>query len=227
MPQQGTEPIRVVIVDDHKMVRDGIRLIIENRPGLKVVGEAGAKDEALSVVHRELPDIVLLDLDLKDDSGLDLLPEMKTLQKPPRVLILTGVRDLEVHQQCIRLGARGLVQKECASETLVKAIEKVHAGEIWFDRNMMSSVLNEVLNQKNGKRDDPEAMKLASLTEREREVIGLVCQGLKNKQIAERLFISDTTVRHHLTSIFSKLDVSDRLELVIYSYRLGLAEPPK
>lgn len=227
MPQQGSEPIRVVIVDDHKMVRDGIRMIVDSRPGLKVVGEAGAKDEALAVVERELPDIVLLDLDLKADSGLDILPELKNLQKPPKVLVLTGVRDPEIHQQCVRLGARGLVQKESASETLVKAIEKVHAGEIWFDRNMMSSLLNEVLNEKNRKRDDPEAVKLASLTEREREVIGLVCLGLKNKQIAERLFISDTTVRHHLTSIFSKLEVSDRLELVIYSYRFGLAEPPK
>jgi DNA-binding NarL/FixJ family response regulator len=227
MPQQRSEPIRVVIVDDHKMVRDGIRMIIENRPGLRVVGEAGTKDEALAVVQRELPDIVLLDLDLKADSGLDILPELKNLQTPPKVLVLTGARDPEVHQLCVRLGAKGLVQKESASETLVKAIEKVYAGEIWFDRNMMSSLLNNVLNQKNSKLDDPEAMKMALLTEREREVVGLVCLGLKNKQIAERLFISDTTVRHHLTSIFSKLEVSDRLELVIYSYRFGLAEPPK
>jgi two-component system, NarL family, nitrate/nitrite response regulator NarL len=227
MPQQNSDTISVMIVDDHKMVRDGIRMIVESRPGMRVVGEAGAKDEALAAIEKESPDIVLLDLDLKNDSGLDILPEIKNMNKGVRVLILTGVRDPEVHQQCVRLGARGLVQKELASDTLIKAIEKVHAGEIWFDRNMMSSLLNEVLNQKNGKRDDPEAAKIATLTEREREVIGLVCQGLKNKQVAERLFISDTTVRHHLTSIFSKLDVSDRLELVIYSYRFGLAEPPK
>lgn len=227
MNQQRSEPIRVVIVDDHKMVRDGICMIVENRPGLKVVGQAGTKDEALAVIEREMPDIILLDLDLKNESGLDVLLELRSMPKVPKALVLTGMRDPEIHQQCVRLGARGLVQKEVASDTLVKAIEKVYAGEIWFDRNMMSSVLNEVLNQKNGKRDDPEAVKMASLTEREMEVIGLVCRGLKNKQIAEQLFISDTTVRHHLTSIFSKLDVSDRLELVIYSYRYGLAEPPK
>ena len=156
-----------------------------------------------------------------------MLPEIKARALPTRVLILTGVRDPEIHQQCVRLGAKGLVQKELASSTLLKAIEKVYANEIWFDRNMMSNLLNEVLNQKNGKKDDPQAVKIATLTQREREVIDLVCQGLKNKQIAERLYISDTTVRHHLTSIFSKLEVSDRLELVIYSYRYGLAQPPR
>jgi two-component system, NarL family, nitrate/nitrite response regulator NarL len=227
MPPSKSEPITLVIVDDHKMVRDGIRMIIENRPGLKVVGEAGGKSEALALILKESPDIVLLDLDLRNDSGLDLLPEIKTNSARTRVLILTGVRDPEIHQQCVRQGARGLVQKEAASDTLVKAIEKVYAGEIWFDRNMMSSLLNDVLEQKNGKAEDPETLKMGTLTAREKEVIDLVCQGLKNKQVAERLFISDTTVRHHLTSIFSKLDVSDRLELVIYSYRFGLSDPPK
>jgi len=227
MHQEGSEEITIAIVDDHKMVRDGIRMIVESKPGLKVVGEAGTKAEALALIERESPDIVLLDLDLNKDSGLDVLPEIKAGGRQTRVLILTGMRDPEIHQQCVRQGAKGLVQKELASSTLIKAIEKVHAGEIWFDRNMMSSILNEVLNQKDSKKNDPQAAKIATLTQREREVIELVCQGLKNKQIAERLFISDTTVRHHLTSIFSKLDVSDRLELVIYSYRFGLAEPPK
>jgi DNA-binding NarL/FixJ family response regulator len=132
-----------------------------------------------------------------------------------------------MHRACVRLRARGLIQKESASEVLIKAIRRINDGEVWFDRAMMSSVLDDALNQRAAKDADPERSKIASLTEREMQVIALVCESLRNKQIAERLFISDTTVRHHLTSIFSKLEVSDRLELVIYSFRQGLAEPPR
>lgn len=227
MPKTGKEQIRVAIVDDHRMVRDGIRMLVESHAGMTVVGDVASTTEALALIERESPDIVLLDLDLNNESGLDLLPQIKERSERTRVLILTGLRDPEAHQQCVRLGAKGLVQKESASSTLLKAIEKVQAGEIWFDRNMMSSLLNDVLNQKKNGENDPEAAKIATLTAREKEVIDLVCLGLKNKQIADRLFISDTTVRHHLTSIFSKLEVTDRLELVIYSYRFGLSAPPK
>ena len=227
MPQVNAPLIKVVLVDDHKVVRGGLQMLIENEQGIRVVGEAGSVREAADVISREQPDIVVLDLDLKDESGLDLMPLVKAEGDGPRILVLTGVRDPDVHRQCVKLGAKGLVQKELAPEVLIKAIRKVHSGEIWFDRTMMSSVLNEVISRREGKDADPEVAKIASLTEREREVVGLVCKGMKNKQIAEHLFISDTTVRHHLTSIFSKLEVSDRLELVIYSYRHALAPPPK
>ncbi|MEJ7712239.1 MAG: response regulator transcription factor [Pyrinomonadaceae bacterium] len=199
--------------------------LIESHPHLSLVGEAGSKAEAIAIVSRELPHVILLDLDLNGENGLDLIPELNSVSHQSQILILTGVRDDEVHQQCLRLGARGLVRKESAAEVLVKAIEKVSAGEIWFDRTMMSHVLSDVLNRREAKRVDPETAKMNSLTEREKQIIPLVCEGLKNKQIAERLFISDTTVRHHLTSIFSKLDISDRLELVIYAYRFGFGKP--
>lgn len=226
MSKTQPKPIRIVLVDDHKVVRGGLRLLLESNSQLKVVGEAGNRADALSLIESERPDIILLDMDLKGESGLDVLQNL-----PPdfegRVLILTGLVDAEIHRKCVRLGARGLVQKELAPEVLVKAIKKVHEGEIWFDRNMMSSVLSDVLSQKERKDGDPERLKITTLTAREHQVIALVSEGLKNKQIAERLFISDTTVRHHLTSIFSKLDISDRLELVIYAYRHELAKPPK
>jgi two-component system nitrate/nitrite response regulator NarL len=227
MNQISTETIKVMIVDDHQVMRGGLKMLIESHPGLVVVGEAGDPKEALSVIPRVRPDIILLDLDLKGESGLDLLPEITSQYPESQVLILTGLRDTEIHRHCVKIGARGLVQKELAADVLIKAIKKVHKGEVWFDRTMMSSILSDVLNKKNAKESDPERAKIATLTDRETQVINLVCEGLKNKQIAERLFISDTTVRHHLTSIFSKLEISDRLELVIYSYRYGLAKPPK
>jgi DNA-binding NarL/FixJ family response regulator len=120
----------------------------------------------------------------------------------------------------------GLVLKEKAAEVLLKAIERVHAGEVWLDRTLLASVLGDLTRASLKQPIDPEAIKIATITAREREVIGLIGQGLKNRQIGERLFISETTVRHHLTSIFGKLEVADRLELVIYAYRYGLARPP-
>jgi len=115
------------------------------------------------------------------------------------------------------LGAMGVVLKEHAPDVLIKAIEKVHAGEIWLDRPTMGRMLREMTG-KDEKEIDPELTKIESLTQREREVVALIAEGLKNRQIGERLFISETTVTHHLSSIYSKLGVSDRLELVIYAF---------
>lgn len=217
--------VRILLVDDHVSIRDGLKLLIESNENFQVVGEAGTIAEAREVFERVKPELVLLDLDLRGESGLDLIQEFSS--KGARVLVFTGVRDQEQHQLCLRLGATGLIRKEQSRTVLLKAIEKVHRGEIWFDRTMMSDVLSNVLKQKNEKEPDPAAAKIASLTDREKEVVALVSEGCKNKQIAELLFISDTTVRHHLTSIFSKLGVADRLELLIQAYKYGLAKPPE
>jgi DNA-binding NarL/FixJ family response regulator len=214
-----------MLVDDHVSIREALKLLIESREDLRVVGEASSVAEAREVFDRVKPQLVLLDLDLGGETGLDLIQEFSS--KGARVLVFTGIREPEQHQLCLRLGATGLIRKEESRNVLLKAIEKVHRGEIWFDRSMMSDVLSNVLKQKNEKDSDPDAAKIASLTDRELQVIKLVSEGRKNKQIAERLFISDTTVRHHLTSIFSKLGVSDRLELVIQAFKYGLAKPPE
>jgi two-component system, NarL family, nitrate/nitrite response regulator NarL len=220
-----SQPIRVVIVDDHTVVRTGLRMLIESRPGIIVVGEAGNGAEALAVVARTQPDVIVLDLDLGGESGLDCLPALRTAASTARLLVLTGLRDPELHRRAVRLGSMGLVRKEEAAEVLLQAIEKVHGGEVWLEPAMIASVLGEMTGTRASQPLDPEAAKIASLTEREREVVTLMGQGLRNRQIAERLGISETTVRHHLTSIFAKLEVTDRLELVIYTYRHGLAGP--
>ena len=227
MAATAAKPIRVLIVDDHAVVRSGLRMLIESHPELCVAGEAANPTEAFALAAREHPDVILLDLDMAVVNGLDLLPKFRSADKNVRVIILTGVRDPEAHYRAMRLGARGLVLKEKAAEIVIKAIQKVHAGELWFDRSLMGSVIAEMAHGGGAqKRPDPEEAKIATLTEREREVIALIGEGLKNKQIASRLYISETTVRHHLTSIFDKLGTSDRLELVIYAYRHGLATSP-
>jgi len=220
-----SQPIRVVIVDDHVVVRTGLRLLIESQPGITVVGEASNGAEALAVVARTQPDVIVLDLDLGGESGLDCFPGLRTAASTARILVLTGVRDPELHRRAVRLGSMGLVRKEEAAEVLLQAIKKVHAGEVWLEPAMIASVLGEMTGTRASQPLDPDAAKIASLTEREREVVTLMRQGLRNKQIAERLGISETTVRHHLTSIFAKLGVTDRLELVIYTYRHGLTGP--
>jgi two-component system nitrate/nitrite response regulator NarL len=224
MTNTAREHIRVLIVDDHAVVRAGLRMLIDAQPGMKVVEMASNSAEALEFAARESPEIILLDLDLGGQDVITLIPELRAAAKDARVLVLTGLKDLEAHRRSMRLGAMGVILKDQAAEILIKAIEKVHAGEVWVDRLTMGSLLDEMTQ---APEIDPEEARIASLTQREREVIALIAEGLKNKQIGQRLFIGETTVTHHLTSIFSKLEVSDRLELVIYAFSHNLAKMPQ
>jgi two-component system nitrate/nitrite response regulator NarL len=218
------EPIRILIVDDHAILRAGLRMLIDQNPAMKVIGVAGNGREALALAASEQPDLIILDILLGDEDGLTLLPDLRDAATNARVLVLTGLRSSESQRRAILAGAMGVVLKEHAAEVLIKAINKVHQGEVWLDRSLMGSVLDQMTQ---AQEIDPEKGKIASLTDREREVIALIAEGLKNKQIGQRLFISETTVTHHLSSIFSKLGVSDRLELIIYAFRYRLAQLPR
>src|SRR5437773_2099837 len=135
--------IRVLIVDDHAILSAGLRMIIEGRPGMQVVGEAPNGAEALAMAAAEAPDIILLDIDLGDENGIDILPKLLASNPTSRVLLLTGLRDPEIHRQAVQLGAMGVVLKDKAVETVLKAIEKVYAGEVWLDRAMIADILTE------------------------------------------------------------------------------------
>lgn len=255
----SVQTIRLLLVDDQMIVREGLRLLLENQNGLSVTGEASNFSDAVSLAARDQPDLILLDLDLGDVHGLDCLPELLKVSPQSKVLVLTGVYDLEIFHQAVSRGAVGIVRKMEAAEVLVKAIRKVFAGEVWLDGALMARVLNDLWRVKSGQPlesvvsgmgatmrlgapqretieqfwsprieapNPDEAARIAQLTEREREVIGLIGEGLRNQQIADRLSISVITVRHHLSSVFAKLDVGDRFELAIYSYRHGLAKLP-
>ena len=226
---KATKTIRVVLVEDDESARLGLRTQIEKDPQMTVAGEAATYRDAVRIAEKEQPDIILLDLNLGDESGMGLLPELSKVAPESRVIIVTGSRDdLEVHQQAITHGAMGLVLKHDALEHIARAIKQVSGGDVWFNRSMMMKVIEGMVRFNAVKQPDPKAAKIATLTEREREVVSLVGEGLKNKEIANRLrpFISETTVRHHLTSIYDKLGVSNRLELVIYAYIHGLATLP-
>ena len=221
---QSETAIRILLVDDHQIFLTGLQLLIEREPDMIVVGTASNRAEALALMQ-EHPDIVLLDLDLGNESGIDFLPQLIEPEEPPRVIIVTGVPDPELHLRAVRLGALGVVLKLDSAGFLVKAIRKVHGGEMWLNRPMISTVMTELIHAR-AKKMDSEALKIAELTVREREVIALVAEGMRNRQIGERLFISEKTVRHYLTSVFDKLGVADRLALMIYAFQRGLAKIP-
>ncbi len=220
------EPIRIMMVDRYKLVREGLRMLMLGNPSLQFVAEAENGAESLLLAEKEQPDVILLALDLGPERGLDILPALLKSSKRSRVLVLTHVSDPEEHRKAMLLGAMGVVQKAAGVDVLFKAIEKVQAGEIWYDRSKMGSVFRDILGNGNGKKSDPLSVKIASVTAREHEVIALVSEGLKNKMIGEKLFISETTVRHHLTSVFEKLGVSNRLELILFAFAQGLASLP-
>ena len=218
--------IRILIVDDQLVVREGLRMLIENHPGTKVIAMASTRSEALDILARDTCDLIILDLELGGYSAVSFIPQLREAARNSRVLVLTGSRDSAIHQKAAQLGAMGVVLKEDAADLLLKAIEKVYKGEAWLDRVTLGNLLFQMSNQ-NKEPLDPRVQKISSLTDRERQVIALIAEGLKNRQIAERLFISPTTVTHHLSSIYSKLGVSDRLELVIYAFANKLAKMPE
>jgi DNA-binding NarL/FixJ family response regulator len=216
-----------MLVDAHELVRVGLCLLIEQHTGMEVVGQAGGRADALAIAAHARPDIILLDLDLRGENGLDFLPELIHASGGGRVIVLTGLLDPEEHHKAVRLGAMGLVLKDQSAGVLIAAIEKVYANEVWLTPMMVAKVLGELSRPREAVRLSPEAARIAALTTREREVVLLIGEGLKNKHIAARLSISETTVSHHLTSIFDKLGVDTRFDLVIFAYRHGLAHPPR
>ncbi len=224
MPETQPPPIRVMIVDDHRIIRDGLREFVESRPGMVVVGDAGTPEAALEVAARELPDVVVLDLDLGEASGLDLLPRLQAAAPRASVIILTGMRETEKRDRAMELGAKGVVLKEHGISELLNAIEKVHrTGEYWLEPGAARRLLER--GKAGAGPDDPERAKIAELTPTERALITCIGKGLDNKQIAAQMHVSESTVRNTLTRIYDKLDVKGgRLALLVYAYEHGLVK---
>ncbi len=216
--------VRIVLIDDHLLLRAGISSLISATDGYSVVGEARDKAQAIACIKHAQPDVILLNIELKCEDALEMVPDLLAACKTSRLAVLTDSQDPHSHRRAIHLGAAGVISKDDPPSLLMKAIARIHAGGAWL---VTASMLGELLTPNKRQKTSTEGRKIATLTEREREVIRLAACGLKNKQIGERLFISAVTAHHHLTSIYSKLEVSDRLELLIYAYRHGLAELPR
>jgi DNA-binding NarL/FixJ family response regulator len=224
---QEQETIRVMLIDDHQTMLWGLGKLIEGEtPRMTVAGTARSCDDALRLATQLAPDVILLDIDLGGQSSVDIIPGL-LMNGVSRVLILTGTKDQDMLDLAIRRGARGILHKDAAPADVLKAIEKVHKGELWLDHIALGRVLGHFLNPAAAPpRSDPEAIRRESLTAKERKVIQAVVEGngALNKAIAQRLFISEYTLRNHLTSIYQKLHVANRLELYVYAVKHGLGQ---
>lgn len=225
MSESTENPLRLLLVDDHQSFLWGlVKLIESDGPGMKVIGTASDMPEALEAVEREQPDIILLDIDLRGVNSLDSMSILLKITKAP-VLILTGVRDTETRDRAMLSGARGIIQKEESAETILKAIKCVYRGEIWLDRASTGRIFSKLLNPLSSE-TSPEVAKIASLTAREREIIDVIIKHGRstNKEIASHLNMSEHTLRNHLSSIYSKLDLENRLELAMYALKHKLSK---
>jgi DNA-binding NarL/FixJ family response regulator len=211
-------PIRIVVVDDHVLFRHGLRKLFEDRPEFSIVGEASNSEEAIRLAGRLVFDVMLLDLQLNDCSGLDVLRRIGPDRKFQTILMAADVQRKE-EVSAVLLGVSGILRKSADSETLFKSIRSVVAGEIWVDRDLIKGVV-EIL--RNPRRSSGPPVRQFGLTPRELDVIKAVVQGLSNKAISQTLGISAFTVKHYLTRIFSKLLVNNRVELVLFATRQGL-----
>ncbi|MEW7847586.1 response regulator transcription factor [Massilia aurea] len=215
--------IRILLVDDHKTMLWGLeRLIQAEGPSFTLVGTASDGIEATALCAELRPDIVLLDLDLKGSSSIDFLPAL-VANGTTRVVILSANRDQGTLAAAVKAGARGVVSKEAPTDDVLLAVRKVHGGELWLDQSLMQALLGQLVAP--APKADPESQRIGTLTARERDVIGMIVQGkgALNKELAERAFISERTLRNHLTTIYQKLDVANRLELYVYATKHGLS----
>lgn len=216
--------IKIVVVGDFLIFRSGLKLLLESEESFRVTGEAADLREALVVASNCLPDILLIDAAAIDNGCLDGF--QSTLPKHIPILVLTNSKQSEKQQKYLELGINGIFSKEKNADALFKAIRQVSTGDLWFQRKMLVDAIQQLVKEKKALPEKLFSYNCASLTAREREVLTLICRGMKNKAIADRLFITETTVRHHLTSIFEKLKVNSRLELVVHAYNEKLVEIP-
>ncbi len=219
----GSRPIRVFLVDHRCHLWGWEKLIQSSETAMEVVGSTTGFAEVLALVIKAAPDVILIDMDLDGDSALAAIPQI-VARSPARIVVLTGLRDESVHDRAVLAGAHGIVKKDASAETILTAIAKVHDGQLWLDRAAIGRVFVEFARQSTVHADDPEQHKISTLTNRERNIIAVIANhtGATAQVIANNLYISEHTLRNHLTSIYGKLGLANRLELFAYAREHGL-----
>ena len=212
------EIIRILIAEDHAMIREGLKQLLEMEPDLKVVAVAADGRQAVDAYVSMRPDVVLMDVNMPRMNGLDAIREIREKDGDARVLMLTIHQDREYLFKALELGAMGYVLKDAESRVLVEAIRTIHTGQTYIHSSMARELITEFKRIKSGD-DNPN-----QLSDRERDVLKLLAKGLVNREIANQLYISEKTVKNHISSIFRKLDVQDRTQAAVYALKHHLAE---
>jgi|KBSSwiStaDraftv2_1062776.scaffolds.fasta_scaffold07921_2 DNA-binding NarL/FixJ family response regulator len=217
MDEVAPQRVRIVLADDHQMFRDAVRRLLDAEPDLVVVGEAGDGEEAVALTLQYEPDILLLDVAMPHANGMEVLQQIAAASKATRIIMVTGAVEENELRQALRLGARGFVLKESGAAQLLESIRVVHGGEYFVGRECMADLVSAVRSR--GVVLEGRAPRKADfgLTTRERQIVSAVVNAYQNKEIAEKFAISEKTVKHHLTNIFNKVGVSNRLELALFA----------
>jgi DNA-binding NarL/FixJ family response regulator len=214
----------LLIVDDHPMVREGLKVIIERNPRFEVVGEAGSAAEGFRIAEKLKPDLVIVDISLPDGSGIDLIRRMKTAAIPEASFLVVSMHSkIDYITEAYKAGATGYLVKESAPDALIKALETIVKGEYYLDTYLAPSVV-ETLKKSPGKDREINDDAYRSLTNREQEIMRMLAKDISVKEIADRLFISPKTVENHRTNIKGKLGLKSTIDLARYAARLGLID---
>lgn len=222
----STVPIRVLIADGQPIVLEGLKAVFGHHSTIQIVGEASDGMETIDkTVHLD-PDIVLMDLKLPRVDGLTVLRSIQTRAPRSKILLFATADNKDEFVEAMKLGCSGILLKDAAISLVEKSLVKVHAGEIWLDSNTTAAVIRQFVaspaDYNAGHTNGKAPRERAQLSQREREIIVLIAQGYKNKEIAEKMFITEQTVKNHLHNVFDKLGVSDRLELALYAIHNSL-----
>jgi DNA-binding NarL/FixJ family response regulator len=217
----GARPVRILLADDHALVRRGVRLILDNEPDLTVVGEAGDGAEAIAMARADQPDLAILDIAMPRLTGLQAARELSRLLPDMRILILTMYDNEQYFFEALKSGASGYVLKSVADRDLVEACRAAMRGEPFLYPGAVASLIRNYLDRAR----DGESIPAKAITDREEEILKLVAEGNSSKEIADLLFISVKTVERHRANLLQKLGLKDRLELTRYAIRAGLIEP--
>jgi two-component system response regulator DevR len=209
--------IRVFLLDDHEIVRRGVRELLETEDDLAVVGEAGTAEEALARIPPTAPDVALLDVRLPDGDGIEVCREIRSLHEDIACLMLTSFADDEAVYSAILAGAAGYVLKQVRGSDLVDAIRRVATGESLLDPAVTARVLDRLRQRDEGDEGD----ELASLTDQEKRLLGLIAEGLTNRQIGERMYLAEKTIKNYVSNLLAKLGMHRRTEAAAYAARLA------
>ena len=213
----------IVIVDDHPLFREGLKSIISRNPELEIVGETGAGQEALRLAENFKPDMVVMDISLPDSNGIELTRDIKKLSPATRVLIVSVHSKIDYITAAFQAGATGYVVKDAPSAKILRALELVSQGEYFLDGSVSYQVVKKLSDFPEHKAKTTDSF-YGSLTIREQEIFRLLAEGLKIKDIADKLYISPKTVENHKTNIMSKLNLHSTLDLVRYAVKLGIID---